>query len=528
MASENYRLTISDLLASLRRRGLLIIVSFGLVFALALGAAIVLPPVFKSTATILVESQQIPTDLLPSTITTFADERIQVIRQRIMTRENQMRIIKKYRLFADEAVSMTTANMLAVMQQSTGVKPIHAGGGRRGAAAIAFEISFEHRSPETAQAVANELVTLFLNENARTRTERASETTEFLTREAKKLEAELSRVESQLASYKQKYSGALPEHLNMRMGMLQRAESELSNVVRETKSTQEEIRYLDLELSAANSGIQTTGNQRTTGDVVNTLGGLRQEYERLKQVYTDHHPDIILIKRRIDALKQAETEQKDDNIGEAKSMTEESLRAAKVQASLNAARDRLESLYDNEAKLKAQAARLEEQILETPQVQRALTNIMRDYGNAQSKFQEVRAKQIDAQIVESLERDEKAERFSLLEPPHLPTEPVKPNRAKIMLLGFFLALGSSGGLALTAEGLSRRVRGSGALTHLLGRSPIVVIPYITTSAEIRHRRAQRLLYLFILIAIALAVVALIHFTYMPLDQLIIKIVARLG
>ncbi|WP_166260750.1 GumC family protein [Marinobacter salicampi] len=527
MASEKYRLTISDLLAGLQRRGLLITVSFGLVFALALGAAFVMPPVFQSKATILVESQQIPRDLLPSTITTFADDRIQVIRQRIMTRENQMQIIKKHHLFSDRSATMTTSDMLATMQQSTGVTPIHAGGGRRGAAAIAFEISFEHRSPETAQAVANELVTLFLKENARTRTERASETTDFLRREAKKLESELSRLEGQLASYKQKYSGALPEHLEMRMGMLGRAESELNNVVRETKSTLEEIRFLDVELAAANSGLYA-GNTGEAGDI-NTLSGLTQEHERLKQHYTDRHPDVVLIKRRIEALKQAGDAQAGGKPGDdAAGMTEGRLRVAKVQARLDAAGNRLKSLYDNETSLKTQVARLEEQILETPQVQRALTNIMRDYSNAQAKFQEVRAKQIDAQIMESLERDEKAERFSLLEPPLLPTDPVKPNRNKIMLLGFFLAIGSSGGLALMAESLNRRIRGSGALTHLLGRSPIVVIPYIRTSAEIRRRRMFRQLTLFIFVGSVFAAGALLHFTYMPLDQLFMKIVARLG
>jgi succinoglycan biosynthesis transport protein ExoP len=77
---------------------------------------------------------------------------------------------------------------------------------RQGQGTIAFKLSFEHRKPEITQRVANDLVTLFLDENVKSRTERATETTEFLTQEADKLKSELEKVETQLAAYKQEHS----------------------------------------------------------------------------------------------------------------------------------------------------------------------------------------------------------------------------------------------------------------------------------------------------------------------------------
>lgn len=524
MSQERYRLTIQDILMSFRRRAAVIFLSFAIVSMLAVGVAVALPPVFKSTGIVLVESQEIPESLLPPTVTSEVDERFQLIQQRLMTRNNLFRIIDKYGLFTDEPSTKSKSDMLAAMQQRIEVKPMRSG--RRGSSAFAFEISFEHRSPAVAQAVASELVTLFLNENARARTLRASETNEFLTREARKLETELADLEERLANHKQQFGDALPEHLSMRMGVLQRVEGDLRSTQRESKSTLEEIRILDVELSAARSGYQVGSVGSQQADFANTLSGMKQEYDRLRHVYTDRHPDVRLLSRRIEAFEESSGHSPESQTRTG--MSEADLHILKVQTRLNAATERLASLQEQEQRLQSQIKEVEEQILKTPQVQRELTTIMRNYGNAQRKYEDIRAKQIDAQIAQSLEQQEKAERFSLLEPPMLPDTPIKPNRAKIMLLGFFFAAGSSTGLAFMLESLNRRLHGTGALTQLMGRPPLVVIPYITTTSEIRRRRGRRLMGLFAFLGLIAIAAVVTHVTYIPLDHLILKIAARVG
>lgn len=86
-------------------------------------------------------------------------------------------------------------------------------------------------------------MTLFLNENIKQRTERASETTEFLSQEADKLGAELQSLENQLADFKQAHANALPEHQTLRMNMLSRSEMEFREIDRDYKAAQEELRY---------------------------------------------------------------------------------------------------------------------------------------------------------------------------------------------------------------------------------------------------------------------------------------------
>ena len=71
-------------------------------FILTIIIALKWPATYKSTAIILIEQQEIPQDLVRSTVTSYADQRIQVISQRVMGSVNLKKIIEKYQLYQKE------------------------------------------------------------------------------------------------------------------------------------------------------------------------------------------------------------------------------------------------------------------------------------------------------------------------------------------------------------------------------------------------------------------------------------------
>jgi polysaccharide biosynthesis transport protein len=83
--------TLEDYLAILKRRKWQLILPIVLLAPIAVIVALTLPPIYRSTATILIEQQEIPPDLIRTTVTSFADQRIQVIKQRVMTTKNPHR-----------------------------------------------------------------------------------------------------------------------------------------------------------------------------------------------------------------------------------------------------------------------------------------------------------------------------------------------------------------------------------------------------------------------------------------------------
>jgi hypothetical protein len=107
---------------------------------------------------------------------------------------------------------------------------------------------------------------------------------------------------------------------------------------------------------------------------------------------------------------------------------------------------------------------------------------------------------MNAQIAQNLESENKSERFKLLEPPILPEKPYKPDRVKIIVLGLFLALGSTGGMLMALATFDNQVRGIDALAHVLGYRPMAVIPYLAVQEEEAHRK--RMLKMAILAALS--------------------------
>ena len=153
--------------------------------------------------------------------------------------------------------------------------------------------------------------------------------------------------------------------------------------------------------------------------------------------------------------------------------------------------------------------------------------LLRDRDSALKKYEEIQNKKMSAQISESLEIESKSERFILLEPPMFPEKPYKPNRVKIIAMGFFLALAASAAILVALAMLDKNVRGADALTHVLGSRPLVVIPYLIIKEEMESKKRLRKSAIIAAIGLVIALILALHFLYMPLNELFTKILARL-
>lgn len=553
MSPDDHQLSLLDYLSILRRRAWLMVATFVSVFAVAVAVALLVPPVYQSTGTIMIESQQIPNDLVQATVTSYADERIEIIKQRVMTRDNLLRIIEKYQLFKDRGLSFTPSEQIDEMRQLMGVQLINANlrQGQRGSATIAFKVSFEHRRPDIAQRVANELVTLFLSENVKVRSERATQTTEFLTQEANKFKAELDALENQIATYKQENGSALPQNMTLSMNAIQRLESELRDTERDFRTAEEELRYLDVELAGAKAAVVSAAAASGAGSPAAVAAAVADANEaelqkarallaRMATAYTDSHPDVRATKRRIEALEKAiEDAAKSPQPAAPTAGTRApgvstpvvaaaELVVAKLESRISAARSRMQVLQSQQASIRSRLGEAESQLLKAPQVERGLAALMRDHDGAKRKYEEIRAKQMTAQVAENLEGDQKAERFSLLEPPLTPDRPIKPDRKKMVALGFVLAAVSAAGLVMLLETLHGTVRGADAVTAIVGQRPLVLVPYIAIAEEaLQQRRWMLRMLVLALVGVVIGLLA-IHFLYMPLDVLVMKVMMRLA
>ena len=256
----------------LRRRKRYIIIAFPLLLALSTAVAFLLPPIYQSEGVILIESQEIPQDLVRSTVTSYAEQQIQVIKQRILTSSRILETLDKYKVYEDEREGSTISLLVEKFRSAVGVEMINANvidprNGRAQRASIAFRVSFMDESPDIAQKVANELVTMFLDENVKTRTGKAADTVSFLSDEANKMQKTVQALEEQIANFKLEFGDSLPELLQFNLSMITSLEEKISGHQSEAIRLNDQIHYLSLELAsmdpyvASNDGITTLSSQ---------------------------------------------------------------------------------------------------------------------------------------------------------------------------------------------------------------------------------------------------------------------------
>ena len=198
----------------------------------------------------------------------------------------------------------------------------------------------------------------------------------------------------------------------------------------------------------------------------------------------------------------------------------------KIQANIASAKSRLKFLAEQKKMLQAKLNQNERAMVLTSKVEQSLDSLIRDRDNAQKRYEEIHAKQVNAQINERLENENKSERFTLLEPPIRPDNIFKPNRVKIIALGFFLAIASSVGALVIMASFDPQIRGADALTHVLGYRPLVVIPYLFIQEEWDRRKRLLKLAIVITVCVVITIAVAVNFLYMPLNILLMKPFAR--
>jgi protein tyrosine kinase modulator len=310
----NQGFDLQQYLSILRRRWAFLFIPFVLVLAGGIVVVALKQPIYLAEGKILVESQQIPTDLVRPTITATANERIQVIEQRIMIRDNLMAIADKFQMFPDQREHLSATQILDMMRERTHVSTYALNNNRRGdGLTIALTIGFEYEQPQTAMMVANELITLILAEDARNRASRAQETTNFLAQEVKRLEGNLGAIDAQIAEFKRTHNTETnPQKTSLQLALVMAELQEKSAVF---SSTHPEVirlqRQLDaLEKAAAQTaqvetGLETLQNQRAAFQ-----RQLDSAAEKLSTAKLGENLERAQFSERLEVLEQAILPQK--------------------------------------------------------------------------------------------------------------------------------------------------------------------------------------------------------------------------
>jgi polysaccharide chain length determinant protein (PEP-CTERM system associated) len=452
--------TIQDFLEVPIRRPALVLVPLVVVFVAAVVTSFVIPKKYRSSTLIFVVSEKVPENFVPKMATESMTRRVQTVRQEVLSRTRLEQVVRDEQPYSGDKASMSDA-----VEQMRGSITVQTKG------TDSFLIEFVHKDPQKAASVANRLAALFIEEAESEREKQAVEGYQFIDSQLKETRAVLESKEEAVRRFKEQNLGNLPEQLNTNVATLQRLQMELQTVSENVRAAQARA---DLLRQAAQQEANNPGVRKV--DVPAQLVLLRGQLAELRTRYTDQHPDVQAVLRRIRDLEQSPavvvvpTSDPEPAGGSAATQ----LRRVELE---------LDGLRAKRAEVEAQVHRIEARVDSAPRTEQQLVTMTRDYGQLQETYLSLLKKQMEARMAEQMERRWKGDRFKVLDPARAPERPFFPDRPLFALVGMVGGLALGLAAAFAAEILDHSVKSAEDLQDILPQPVLIVVPHIAPTAS---------------------------------------------
>jgi polysaccharide chain length determinant protein (PEP-CTERM system associated) len=469
-----------------------------------------LPKIYKATTLILVQSQRIPESYVRPTITDSVNERLSTISQEILSRTRLEKVIEEFNLFSEIRSKGSMEEIVEMMRKAVEVR-VQPG---RDLAQNTFTISYEGGEPRTVMMVTNKLASMFIEENLKVRGLRTEGTSEFLTKELQSTDEQLKEKEHDLREYKERFMGQLPQQLDANLRILERLQQQLKMTGENIRAAEDRANALQNQIDqlkqrsvrrrSSNSNPEDRDSEgRSDNDLITEWNNLKRDLANAQLKYTDSHPDVIALKKKISKLEPSVKEllENKEGAGETKSGGHPGRKGGENLASRisDPNTERLFNQYaegyknallevkrakEEEKNLREQIAIYQRRIEDTPKREQELILLTRDYDILKANYQSLLDKRFQAQMAGNLERRQQGEQFKILDPARIPEKPFKPNRDKILLMGLMLGLASGFGLAWFRESLDQSFHTVSDVETYLG------IPVLATIPNLKDKKAQ--------------------------------------
>ena len=434
-------------------------------------------------------------------------------------------IINRFNLYPDLKGKLTGEQIVEKMRKSIKLETISAEvvdrrTGRPSSATVAFTLTYEGKGiPDKVQRVANVLASLFLEENLRVRERQTRETSQFLKDEMKKLKTTLDQIEAKIATYKAMHINELPEVFQVNMQSLNNTERNIDILNQQLQSLKERQGYLQTQLASITPTEIMTEDKRR-------LRELRIHLANLETRFTDQYPDVIKTKEEIEKLeKRINDHENTDSLSDSLPDNPAYITLASQLAST---KSEIESVKRQIIDLKVKAEDYRQRIEATPKVEEAYNALIIERNNTQAKYDDLVRKFMEANVAHGLEKEQKGERFTIIDPARLPEKPYKPNRMAIMMIGLVLGVAAGVALASIKEFTDSSVRGADMLARITSFPVLAGIPEITTKRDIRRNKIMRTLQVLGFIVLVVGGLLAFHFLVMDLNIFWAKLMRRLA
>lgn len=488
---EEPALSVDFALEVWQRRRWLALAVFALALAGAATLTLSLPALYRATATVIVERQQISEAFVRPSVTTELETRIQTIHRQVTSRARLSDVIARFDLYPELRARAPMEAAVNRMRRDIdfGLSGVEQMTGRT--ATIAFTLSYSGRDPFTVAEVANTLVASYVDENTKTRERQAVRTAEFLKTQLDEVKRELDAHEQRARDFTLRHTSELPQQVDVNLAALDRLNTQLRlNGEYQLRAIERRER---LEYQLADADAEPAAAPPPDSRAAQILK-LEQELGELRSKFSDRYPDVIRVKAEIAALQRQQASAAGSTAGSngtnghtapasaaGRQLTEQSL--AHVQ-------NELTSLKQEEGVLRRLIAEYEARVENAPRRQEALQRLSNDYKTAKDRYETLLKRYEEAKVAETLEQGQSVEQFRVLDPAVPSMAPVAPNTLWLLGMSLVGSVALAFAAVVGAEKLDTSFHSVDELRAFVGVPTLAVIRRIPTRSTSRGRRLR--------------------------------------
>lgn len=488
-----------------------------------------LPARYKSSTLILVEQPTMPKNYVQPNINDDLQDRLQSITQQILSRTRLLLIIDKLHLYTGGHEQISPDEKVDRMRKDIDIELVRDNHGEQ---ITAFRIYYSARDPRSAQQVTSELTDLFINENLKVRQQESNDTTQFIATQLENARASLAEQEAKVREFEGLHEGSLPTQQASNLQILAGLQAQLQNEQDSLNTAKQQRVYLQ-SLIEQYHGLH--GTSRAADGTPTGLTAMDQDLDKLKQRlaelsshYTDRYPEIRSLKDQIAKTEKARSAlvaqmksnanssgaSNDSAGGRDETDPAQASPALQLQGQLQANLSEITNREQSIAGLKTRINDYQSRLNAEPAVEQELADLTRGYDQSKVDYDDLLKKKNESSMANDMEQMQQGERFSMLDPPSLPSKPDFPNRLKFcgMGLGAGIALGLL--VAGMFELLDNRIYSEEDIKKMLPVAILSEVPELLVASDERKSMRRAALGWSMAALVAIAILAGSAFSYL--------------
>jgi polysaccharide chain length determinant protein (PEP-CTERM system associated) len=448
----NNPISFSDVKRILRRWWWILPITTVFFGALGLLAAMVLPKKYTSQTMVLVEQPVVSAEFVKPVINEDLNRRLESMQQRILSGSRLQPVIEKLGLYPNDRGKVHMEDLVERLRSSVKITPLEPMAGTQNRQLPGFYINVTFNNGQLAQQICTEITSMFLEENAHTRSVQTGQAVELFQQALDDAKKKLDDEDAKLAAFKQKYPFDQPDERQTNLQLLTGMNTQLESNTQSLSRAQQEKTLTEslLATQEANWKQQSASDTGINPDSLDQqLAALQDKLVGLEAVYTPQHPDVVKTQRAIEDLKKRMEQQQKagvPTVTSPKPNTPEPLQLQQLRARLRQEDLNIADLSKAQAKIQEDIRVLQGRIQASPVIEQEFKDLTRDYQTASENYNELLKKHDTSELASVLENKQESENFNIFDPPSLPNQPSFPN--KLLFAGGGLGGGLAMGLAL--------------------------------------------------------------------------------